>query len=378
MKIKRQILGLTIFTILLASCSKNKTPDSVLPPNPPDTPADTSGLPDNNYPGVQKSGIYEVTIKQGSTEKRLTVFQNSCPEYQPGYMNMLPNYQYPLNLFKGRSISWANFSFAGSVTIEVKVLDQTKVPVSGNVKILPSRYGITPGVTGNTIRFTMTQPGQCSVEIGDNGYKNGLMIFANPPETDIPDTSSGNFIVLRNTTKAKINTISSQYSGIYFKSGVQDIGVYHVPANIKNIYFEAGSWIYGSLILDGNPGVKIWGRGVLSSAKLNYRESHCIEAINGSDNLKIEGIVIENPKFFSMRLISSGNNVKWIKVIGGWTYNTDGIRVGANSNVSHCFVWANDDNIKVYRNDITYSDIVCWQLNNGGVIQLSWGGEVGS
>jgi hypothetical protein len=367
MKMKELICALIALVIVLGGCSKNRIPSPVLKPEPT---VDTS---DTSYPGVPKSTIYEVTIIHGNNREKLTVFQSTCPQYQAGYMDMIANDQFPLDLFKGRSISWVNFSFSGSVTVEVKVLDATKVPVTGDVKILPSRYGITPTVDGNVIRFTMNQPGQCSVEAGVNGYKNGLMIFANPPETDIPDTTSGNVVVLHHTTQNEINMVPAQYSGIYFKSGVHDIGVYHVPANIKNIYFEAGSWVYGALILDGNPNVKIWGRGVLSSAKLKYRESHCIEAVNGSNNLDLEGIVIADTKYFSVRLISSGDKVKWVKVIGGWTYNTDGIRVGPNSSVSHCFVWANDDNIKAYRNDIIFSDIVCWQLNNGGIIQLSWG-----
>lgn len=360
------ILNWTLLLILLISaCRKD---DHIPPVIPSHDTIDSLG-----YPGVPKSDIYEVTIIQGNKKKKLVVFQSTCPEYKPGYMNMVSKDRYPLKIFKGRSISWVNFSFSGNVTIEVKVTDQGKVTLSNSVKIFPSRYGITPEIAGNTIRFTTTQPGQYSVEIGDNGYKNGLMIFANPLETDIPDTTTGNFTVLRSATKTKINAIPSQYSGIYFKAGIHNIGIYHVPGNIKNIYFEAGSWVYGALILDGNPGVKIWGRGVLSSAKLNYRESHCIEAINGSNNITLEGIVIADPKYFAIRFISTGDKVNWIKVIGGWTYNCDGIRVGKNSSVSHCFIWANDDNIKVYRNNITFSDIVCWQLNNGGIIQLSWG-----
>jgi hypothetical protein len=361
---------LWIIAVLAAvsGCSKNSIPRSLL--SPPEAPAPSDTL---SYPGVPQSTIYSVSVTQGSETKKLVVFQNTCPAYQAGYMNMTTNDQYPLNLFAGRSISWANFSFSGPVTVKVTVLDQSKVPLGGTVRILPSRYGITPQVNGNVITFTLTNPGQCSVEVGQNGYKNGLMIFANPPQTDIPDTTTGNFMVLRKATAASVAAIPDSYSGIYFKAGVHDIGVYKVPAHIKNIYFEAGSWVYGTLVMDGNPGVKIWGRGVLSSAKLDYRQSHCVEAINGSNNIDLEGIVIADTKYFAVRLIGTDNTVKWVKVIGGWTYNTDGIAAYAGSTVSHCFVWANDDNLKVYRNDITISDCVCWQLNNGGVIQLSWG-----
>lgn len=365
----RQITSMFLIAILFFNCGKNE----ISAPEDEDIPDDTTDT--TSYPGVPKSDIYEVTITTGNEKEKLTVFKNACPEYKLGEMNMTENDQYPLGLFAGRSISWSSFSFSGTATVEVKVINQDKVPVSGNVRILPSRYGITPAKEGNIIRFTLTRPGQCSVELGENGYKNGLIIFADPAETDIPDQVSTQYKVLKNATGSEISAVPASCSGIYFKSGVHNIGVYHVPANIKNIYFEKGSWVYGALIMDGKPDVKIFGRGILSSGKLNYRESHCIEAINQSNNIQIEGIVVADPKYFAVRLIGENNTVNWTKVIGGWIYNCDGIAAYAGSTVTNCFIWANDDAIKVYRNNITWSDCVVWQLNNGGVIQMAWGGS---
>jgi hypothetical protein len=327
----------------------------------------------NDYPGVPQSSIYEVTVQEGNVSQPLSVFQSSCPEYQPGYRNLRPTDQYPFKLFKGRSINWVNFSFSGRVTVQVRVLDLDKVPLVGPVKILPSRYGLTATVSSNIISFTLTQPGQFSVEIGAHGYQQGLVIFADPPETNQPDPVAGNYYVIKHGTPTEVQSVPAAYSGLYFKSGLHDLGVYHVPAHIKNIYLEAGSWVYGALIMDGHPGVKIFGRGVLSGAKLNYRESHTIEALNQSDHIDLEGIVLADTKFFAVRLLGRNNTVKWIKIVGGWTYNTDGIAAFAGSTVAHCFIWANDDSIKPYADNLAISDCVVWQLNNGAVIQLSWG-----
>jgi hypothetical protein len=362
------IYAFTVIAVLiLFSCNKEKSfPEEELRIDEPTDSIDYSMIP--------QSDIYEVSITRGDEKDKLLVFKSSCPEYQLGYKNMLEVDQYPLGIFAGRSINWTNFSFSGSITVEVKVLDQTKVPVAGSVKIFPSRYGVTPVIDGNIIRFTLNNPGQFSVEIGDNGYKNGLMIFADPTETDIPDKSSENYKIFAHNSSDNLSSISSSNSGVYFEKGVHDIGVYKVPNNIKNIYFEEGAWVYGALIMDGNPDVKIFGRGVLSAAKLNYRESHSIEAIHQSNNIQIEGIVVADFKHFAVRLIGENNSVKWTKVIGGWVYNCDGIAAFAGSNVSNCFIWANDDAIKVYRDNITWSDCVVWQLNNGGVIQMGWMG----
>jgi len=371
--IKLKHWGVMILVVLLLpGCNKG---EATIPVNENTQDEETGPI---SYPGVPMSTVYEVTISRGNEKEKVAVFQNTCPTYELGKMNMMDKDQYPLDIFAGRSISWSNFSFSGSVTVEVKVINQSKVPVSGTIRILPSRYAISQTVEGNIIRFTLTKPGQFSVEIGESGYKNGLMIFADPPETDIPDPMSAQYAVLSNATQSTVNAVSSAASGIYFKSGVHNIGVYRLPNNIKNIYFEKGSWVYGSLVMDGKPNVKIFGRGVLSSGKLNYRESHCIEAINQSDNIRVEGIVVADPKYFSVRLIGENNMVSWTKIIGGWIYNCDGISAFAGSTVSNCFIWANDDAIKVFRDNITWSDIVVWQLNNGGVIQMAWGGSVAS
>lgn len=365
------------FWLYFAGCSKTiKESGSNNGGAPVVDPPGNSGSSDSlaMYSQIPQSDIYEVTVirASGAREKQL-VFQNACPVYQKGFMNMTSNDMYPLNIFKDRTINWTSFSFSGAITVEVKLLSQGRVSMNGSVQVFPSRHLISPSVNGNTISFALTKPGQFSVEIGANGYKNGLMIFANPAETEKPDTLATAYKVLRNASVQDMATVGGNYAGIYFRPGVHNIGVYHIPGNIKNVYLADGAWVYGSLIMDGNANVHIFGRGVLSSAKLNYRESHCVEAINQSNNITLEGITIADAKYFGVRLIGKNNKVSWVKVIGGWTYNCDGIAVFDNSTVSNCFIWANDDNIKVYRNNITVSDCVCWQLNNGGVIQLSWG-----
>ena len=331
-----------------------------------------------DYEDVQQSGIYEVTVSQNGMTWPISVFRNTCPTFQPGYQNMEAKDEHPLELFSGRTINWTKFSFEDPITVHVKVINTQKVPVSGQtVNIFPSRHGVTSATSGDVVNFTITEPGQYSVEIGDNGYKNGLIIFADPPETDMPSKSDPDYLILNQAGASDVSSIPGSYNGIYFERGVHDIGVFNVPSHIKNIYFEDGSWVYGALKMDGNPGVRIYGRGVLSSYKMNYRQTHCVEAINGSDNITIEGLVVADPKYFAIRLIGKDNVVNYAKIIGGWVYNCDGISAFKGSTISKSFIWANDDAIKAYRDSITWSDIVVWQLNNGGVIQMSWGGAVG-
>ena len=331
-----------------------------------------------NYEGVKHSGIYSLTITENNLSKTIPVFKNDCPKFLLGYKNMAAKDEAPLTLFKNRSISWAKFTLNKSIVVSVTVKNISKVPVNGKaIRILPSRHKVQGEVSGNTITFTLQEPGQYSLEIGGEGYKNGLMLFADPPETDIPSKQDENFLVLQQAEASDVSNISTSYNGIIFDASVHDIGLFTIPKHIKNVYFEDGSWVYGALKMDNNPNVRIYGRGILSAAKMNYREHHSVEAINGSHNIIIEGLVVADPKYFAVRLIGANNQVSYTKVIGGWVYNCDGIAAFRGSKVSKSFIWANDDAIKIYRDSIHWEDIVVWQLNNGGVIQTSWGGAIG-
>ncbi|MEI9917583.1 MAG: hypothetical protein WDO14_02145 [Bacteroidota bacterium] len=55
--------------------------------------------------------------------------------------------------------------------------------------------------------------------------------------------------------------------------------------------------------MSGNSDVRIYGRGVISEYLMNYRTQHVVEAINGSDRITVEGLVVADPKWFGVRLI---------------------------------------------------------------------------
>ena len=59
--------------------------------------------------------------------------------------------------------------------------------------ILPRNRNITPKIEGNTVEFTITEPGQYSVEF-EKGIKiaHPMLIFADAPEVNIPDKNDPN------------------------------------------------------------------------------------------------------------------------------------------------------------------------------------------
>lgn len=325
---------------------------------------------DDPREGVNVSELYKVYIN-GNMSEEVVVFRNECNKYYKGMPGERKNDDKPLTKFKGRSIHWGHFAFDGKVEVCVKF---SKDISNEKVNIYPSRFNVgVKKVDNHTISFVLEKQGQYSVEVGEDGYKAGLLLFADPIENDIPKDLK-EWTVIEKADASFISKCSRSDSSWYFKKGVHDIGVCKVPQHVKNIYLEQGAWVYGTFIMDGKAcsDVKIYGRGVLSGAKLHLRESHMIEAKNGADGVTVDGIVISDYSFFAIRLLGSYNSVSWTKILGGWIYNCDGIAAYVNSKIKNCFIWANDDNIKIYRDNILVEDIVCWQLDNGAIFQLNW------
>lgn len=323
---------------------------------------------------VQQSELYRVYLND-DMDNGVTIFKNVCNTYFKGMPGERKNDDKPLTKFKGRSIHWGHFSFQGQVKVTVQV---NKNIAGKEIKVYPSRHDIKVNkLDANRFSFVLDRPGQFSVEIGEDGYKEGLLIFADPMETDVP-ADLPKWKVIEKGDKTLLSTVSVKDSALYFKKGVHDIGVCRIPSNIKRIYLEGGAWVFGSFIMDGKAcsNVKIYGRGVLSGARLHLRESHMVEAKSGADGIVVDGIVIADYSFFAVRLLGMDNEVSWTKIVGGWIYNCDGIAAYANSTIRNCFIWANDDNIKIYRDNIVVEDVVCWQLDNGAIFQLNWSNSV--
>jgi hypothetical protein len=327
-----------------------------------------------NHKDVSHSGIYSVKISQGEKVYNPAVFVSYCNIFDAKAPGTMEKDKTPLTEYQGRSIHFSRVSFSGEMTVEITLTDLTKVPM-GEIKVLPSRFGIKATKTAdNKLKFTISKPGQYSVEVGENGYKNGFLIFADPLETDIPKVDKS-WMELKNTSKGSIKTLPGDVNSLYFKAGVHDIGVYKVPSHIKKIYLEGGAYVYGSFIMNSDTcsNVKIYGRGVLSGGRLHLRESHLVESLNGANNITVSGIIVTDFVYFAVRLLGKRNLVDWTKIVGGWIWNCDGIAAWEGSTIKNCFIWANDDNIKIYQDNITVEDVVCWQLSNGAIIQLNWG-----
>lgn len=253
--------------------------------------------------------------------------------------------------------SWAGFAFTGAVTVTVARTDPAR-PIR-TARVLPAQrqLTVTPAADG-TISFTIDRPGQFAVELDDQLAAHPLLIFADPPETQVPARGA---------------------PGVrWFGPGVHDLGpdVQSVGTG-ETIYLAPGALVYGRFKGIGATGVHLLGRGILAGTVYppnpphTYTAPHLFELAGASDDAVIDGVTFLDSPHYNLLVRGARTTVRHVKMIG-WLYGTDGVGVGRDSVVEDCFFKVNDDAIKLYHTGLRVRRGTFWQMENGAPFQFSW------
>ncbi len=242
-------------------------------------------------------------------------------------------------------IAWfVTFDMSKPVEIKVDVLD-AKVE---EVKIRPLEFGIDYTVCDNTITIKLDSPKKFTVEV--NGVHETLHVFANEPDDFVPDENT-----------------------IYFGPGEHEAGLI-CPESGQTVYIAEGAVVYGGIFAYKVDNVTVRGRGILDSSKMlrgaqltsedevykklksiNFNQTDIGDFSSfvayGCNNFKVEGIILKDAPFWAV-IIRNGCrdvDIRNIKIIGQWRYNSDGVDLCASQNVvlSDCFIRSFDDGIVV-------------------------------
>lgn len=258
----------------------------------------------------------------------------------------LYEYDATVNLLDQQHMSFVYFDADFASPVEVSVVKN-----SGSfqqARLRPSSYSIAPTVKGNEITFTLTEPRKVSVEFDDDIYHN-LFVFANPPDTDIPDAEAENVR--------------------YFGPGIHHAG--HIPIQSgETVYLAGGAVVYGYFKTDKLNNVTVRGRGILCGAEMNHDDTkprHDMIGLQNASNVTIEGIILQDtPSWGIVPMYSRDILIKNVKNIS-YNVNSDGIDpVGCENVLIDDIFFRNSDDIISIKNmegnnkNITMQNSVLW------------------
>lgn len=292
-----------------------------------------------------QSNLYKVTIHQDGKSYPSFVYQDKNTfEKQLAKMTDLNH--------------WTTFSFNGPIEVSIEMLKG----IATKCHIHPYSKGIVHNLSDSVITFRLETPAKLFIRI-DGLYEDPLFIFADAPETNIPDRNDPDVV--------------------FFEGGkIHPIGEHYPIEDGKTYYIEGGAYVLGSMLAEKHVSATIKGRGIISnsgSPDRHHRE-HGFDGVSvhfpgyNTEQL-VEGITFTNPSMYC--LLSRGKltcqNVKMF----GWQFETDGVGGGNGSLIEDCFFKVNDDVVKLYSTNTTVKDLVIYQQINGAPFQLSWGSGKG-
>ncbi|MBQ9189956.1 MAG: hypothetical protein IJ138_11570 [Clostridia bacterium] len=242
----------------------------------------------------------------------------------------------------------AYFDFEGKVTIDIAVPGLGKPVVSAAV--LPASCGIVPTVAEGHVTFSITEPGQYTV-IYNNNVNKATHIFANPPETDVPDADDPNVLF--------IGPGEWTMDAIALTDG-------------QTLYLSGGAVLHSIISVNNAKNVRICGRGMIDGSDYpawNQPGSYARVPIdlNHAKDVTVEGIAIVNANCWNFNSYASQRvTVDNVKIISG-RQNGDGFTFQSCTDhlVTNSFARTWDDSLVVKNysgstRGITFRDIQIW------------------
>ena len=222
---------------------------------------------------------------------------------------------------------YAFTSFEMDAPAKVTVRPKTARDMS-RVRILPASAPVTARMLPDgALELAVARPCRFSVE--PDGRRNPLLVFANPPERNVPDL---------NDPKVKV-----------FGPGVHEGGA-DGRIELKDgetLYLKAGAFVKCGVYAHGR-NIRICGRGVLDAspwAWLKGPTTHVVQ-MPGCRDATVEDITIRGAFHWTVVPVDCDDvTVRNVKLCGGRVQNDDGINPCNSRNVliEDCFIRTDDD-----------------------------------
>ena len=312
------------------------------------------------YPGIKQEYTYFVRISDGERTEQIPVYSDIRHA----------NHYNANSMHAERDKRFCTFAFEGEVTVEVKV----NVPFSSYL-IAPSDDPVESTFEDGIIRFTLDRPRQVALRL-DNDEDSYLAIFADAPETDIPDKNGDNVVVFNAQNPAPKNiqwklksegdnpyvgdsAVYPEGTVFYFEAGWHDIDHMGLE-NAQQLYLAPGAVLCSRVQVYGKANdVKIFGRGMLRDGN-DTRAHNSVGLFSylltigagwgnlllASRNTVVKDITLLDPTSFSIVFLNTEYcTVDNVKVLAG-EISTDGFSFWGGSNhinITNCFLSVTDN-----------------------------------
>ena len=274
-------------------------------------------------PGMQTfrptSDDYAVSLDGKAVEVR------ACRESRIPFNRIWPGRQRPLD--QTERASYLAFEAEGPVSCRV-------VPKHSFAKavVRPLSKGLKPTVVDGSISFTIPKPGYYVLET--DGPHKALHIFMEPPR-DFPERTAA--------------TLS-------YGPGMHMAGLVRLKDHDR-VYIDRDAIVFGCFTGENVKDVKIFGHGVIDGRVCERVFEGCYSPLqfsclrfHGSRDITVDGpILMDSPNWVLAFFGCEDVDVRHVKIVGQWRYNTDGIDICNSRRVAvrDSFVRSFDDTISI-------------------------------
>ncbi len=211
--------------------------------------------------------------------------------------------------------------------------------------IRPRSLGITPEITEDG-RILFTLPGPAYFTVEAYGRNRALHVFADPIKEYRMD--------------------SADESLLYYGAGEHEVGMLELKSG-QTLFLDEGAVVYACIRAVDAENISILGRGILDNSHnveqllyeanaennksmvCNATRRHTVQ-LEYCTNVEIDGITIRDSLVYNIRPIGCVNlNIRNVKIIGCWRYNSDGIDMHncRDVHIADCFIRTFDDSVCV-------------------------------
>ncbi len=228
-------------------------------------------------------------------------------------------------------VSYGYFDMPGASTITITPNFHYQ-----SFELVPRSLGIRGERSGNAITFKLNGPANVTLVLDGNYQGKALHLFAQAPETDIPDANDANVL--------------------FFEPGFHDLGEYgSVPTKItsnQTLYISGGAVVRGRFRADDATNVTVRGRGILlNDYRSNDEYDDIALALSRVTHSTIQDIIVnrDTNSWTSSMYGSSDVNVLNYKAVSPRFASSDGFNIVSSHDIvfDGVFIRSADDAVAI-------------------------------